>query len=176
MIDGKPDILSVIQRDLDLRQRGRDLWACCPFHEDKTPSFRVSPERQTWWCFGACSTGGDVIDYIVKRDGVSFKDALRTLGIRRGRPARPDPAVVRERERKRAFEAWRRSYLWKLSDQAAEIHRMIREAKADPGVSELVAWNYASAAGELAEIEHRLDILCSRDGEAIDRMYSEVLK
>ena len=53
---------------------------------------------------------------------------------------------------------------------------MIREAKADPGVSELLAWNYAAAAGELAEIEHRLDLLCSRDGEAIDRMYSEVLK
>jgi len=171
MIEAKPDILPVIQHDLELRQRGRDLWACCPFHEEKTPSFRVSPERQSWWCFGACSTGGDVIDYVMRRDGTDFKGALRTLGIRRGRPARPDPAVVREREQRRSFEAWRRSCLRVLSDQAAEIHRIIREAKADPGVSEPLAWNYAAAAGELAAIEHELDILCSRDGEAIQQLY-----
>ncbi len=171
MIEAKPDILGVIQHDLELRQRGRDLWGCCPFHEERTASFRVSPERQTWRCFGACSTGGDVIDYIIKRDGVSFREALQILGIRRGRPARPDPAVIRERERKRAFEAWRWSYLCQLSDQANEIHRIIREAKADPGMSEPLAWQYAGVMGELAEVEHKLDILCSQDVEAIQRLY-----
>ena len=57
-----------------MRQRGRDFWCCCPFHQEKTPSCKVDPSSQTWHCFG-CGEGGDIITYVQKLDGVDFLDA-----------------------------------------------------------------------------------------------------
>lgn len=51
--------------------------ACCPFHKEKTPSFVYYPKENRWWCFGACGEGGDVLDFIIKRDGVSLPEAIR---------------------------------------------------------------------------------------------------
>jgi len=82
--------------------------------------------------------------------------------------------VIRERERRRSFERWRWSYLCQLSDQAAEIRRWKREAQADPDMTEPLAWHYAAAAGELAAIEYGMDILCSRDREAMQQLYEVV--
>jgi DNA primase len=61
------------------------LWkACCPFHEERTPSFTVDPRRGTWHCFGACSTGGDQISFIQRFDNLEFWDALEILAARTG--------------------------------------------------------------------------------------------
>lgn len=61
------------------------LWsACCPFHDEKTPSFKVDPRRGTWHCFGACSTGGDQITFLEKLDSLSFFEALEILAARTG--------------------------------------------------------------------------------------------
>ncbi|MDZ4772871.1 MAG: DNA primase [Planctomycetota bacterium] len=61
------------------------LWkACCPFHEERTPSFTVDPRRGTWHCFGACGTGGDQISFIQRFDNLEFKDALEILAARTG--------------------------------------------------------------------------------------------
>lgn len=62
-----------------LRQRGALYWACCPFHQEKTPSFAVDPRRATWRCYGACGEGGDVLSFVERFDGLSFLDALRLL-------------------------------------------------------------------------------------------------
>ena len=58
------DIVEVVGSYVTLRPAGREFKALCPFHNEKTPSFIVTPDRQTWHCFGACATGGDVVDLI----------------------------------------------------------------------------------------------------------------
>ena len=61
------------------------LWvACCPFHEERTPSFKVDPRRQSWNCYGACATGGDVISFLQELDGLGFMEVLEILAARTG--------------------------------------------------------------------------------------------
>lgn len=62
-----------------LRPAGRLLEACCPFHAEKTPSFKIDPERHTWRCYGACATGGDAIDLYMRLNRMEFTDAVRAL-------------------------------------------------------------------------------------------------
>lgn len=73
------DIVQLIGSSVKLARKGRDFWGCCPFHSEKSPSFKVSPERQMYYCFG-CKEKGDVFDFVMKRDRVEFIDALRSLG------------------------------------------------------------------------------------------------
>src|SRR3954468_5392166 len=73
------DIVELIGRSVALKRRGKDFVGLCPFHQEKTPSFHVSPGKQYFHCYG-CKEGGNAIDFVIKRDRVEFKDALRTLG------------------------------------------------------------------------------------------------
>src|SRR4051812_12554587 len=78
------DIVSVVERYVQLTRTGRTFKALCPFHQEKTASFNVSPERGTsgtWKCFG-CGKGGNAIDFVMEKEGVDFKTALRTLADR----------------------------------------------------------------------------------------------
>lgn len=62
-----------------LRRHGRDLVGLCPFHDDNEPSLVISPEKNLWHCLGACQTGGSVIDWVMRRNGVSFRHAVELL-------------------------------------------------------------------------------------------------
>lgn len=62
-----------------LEKRGKDYVGCCPFHEDRTPSFVISPEKNLWNCLGACGEGGDVIAFVQKAEGVSFRHAVELI-------------------------------------------------------------------------------------------------
>ncbi len=75
------DLVDLFSERTQMRQRGRDFWCCCPFHQEKTPSCKVDPTTQTWHCFG-CGEGGDAITYIRKLDDVDFVDAVRFLARR----------------------------------------------------------------------------------------------
>jgi DNA primase len=77
------DIVEVISSYLTLKKAGANLKTNCPFHTEKTPSFMVSPERQTFRCFG-CNTGGDVFTFIEKMEGIDFYNALKLLADRAG--------------------------------------------------------------------------------------------
>lgn len=66
-------------RGIELKRHGKDYLGRCPFHDDKTPSLVVSPDKNLWHCLGACNVGGSVIDFVMKMDGVSFRHAVELL-------------------------------------------------------------------------------------------------
>ena len=83
-IKARLDIAEVISGYVSLQRSGRAFKACCPFHQERTPSFYVNPERQSWHCFGACATGGDVFGFIMKAENLEFKEALQRLAQQAG--------------------------------------------------------------------------------------------
>src|SRR3954463_1661894 len=73
------DIVALIGQSVALKRRGKDFVGLCPFHQEKSPSFKVDPGKQYFYCFG-CKASGNAIDFVMKRDRVEFVDAMRTLG------------------------------------------------------------------------------------------------
>lgn len=97
-IKNRLDIVDVIQdAGVQLRKSGHNWSGFCPFHPNtRTPSFYVFPDSQSWHCFGACSEGGDVITFVMKKNGWDFKEALAELARRANVPLdeyRPKDAV-----------------------------------------------------------------------------------
>ena len=80
----KTDIAEVIGQYTKLTKSGRTLKALCPFHSEKHASFFVYPEQQSWHCFGACNTGGDVFSFLMKKENLDFGESLRLLADKAG--------------------------------------------------------------------------------------------
>lgn len=80
----KVDLVSFISEYIPLKKMGRNFKAICPFHNEKTPSFIVSPERQIWHCFGGCNKGGDIYTFLMEYENLEFIEALRILAKRTG--------------------------------------------------------------------------------------------
>ena len=82
-VQNSADIVSIIGEYTKLERRGSDWWGCCPFHNEKTASFHVEPDKKFYYCFG-CHVGGDVIKFIMEQEKVSYSDAIATLAKRTG--------------------------------------------------------------------------------------------
>jgi DNA primase len=95
----KIDIVSFIQEFLSLKKAGRNFKANCPFHNEKTPSFMVNPERQRWHCFG-CGKGGDVYSFLIEYERLEFPEALRLLSKRTGIELKRHPAQIGQNSKK----------------------------------------------------------------------------
>ena len=79
----KNEIVSVISSYVELKPKGKKLWACCPLHGEKTPSFSVSPDKQLFYCFG-CHAGGTVVQFIMDIERLTYPEAIRFLADRAG--------------------------------------------------------------------------------------------
>jgi DNA primase len=82
-LNGKLDAIAVVEEYVRLEKRGGRYWGCCPFHNEKTPSFTVDPDRKLYYCFG-CHKGGTVLDFVMEMDKLSFPEAVETLAKRSG--------------------------------------------------------------------------------------------
>ena len=101
-IKGRLPVADVVGETVQLRKAGTTLKGLCPFHGEKTPSFVVTPARETWHCFG-CSKHGDIFTFVMERDSLAFPEALKVLAARAGveideRTKREDAHNARLRE------------------------------------------------------------------------------
>jgi len=92
---------AVVGRRVKLTRAGRELKGCCPFHNEKSPSFFVNDEKAFYHCFG-CGVHGDVIRFVVEQEGLSFRDAVASLAAEAGLPMPVESAASREREQAQA--------------------------------------------------------------------------
>jgi len=105
----RTDIAEVIGARVPLRRSGRELAGRCPFHEEKTPSFTVSPQKQFYHCFG-CGAHGTVIGFLMAIDRLDFREAIAELAQRAGMTLPQETPQAHESERRwpRCTRCWRR--------------------------------------------------------------------
>jgi DNA primase len=131
------DIVQVVSEYVKLQKSGRNYKSACPFHSEKTPSFFVFPERQSWHCFGACSTGGDIFSFVMKKEGIDFAQALRLLAAKAGVP------LVDQTTPQRQAQDKAKERLSEINEVAAEYYH---HALLNASVAE-TARNYIAGRG-----------------------------
>jgi DNA primase catalytic core len=89
-IKNKVDIIEIVAESVQLTRKGQKYWGLCPFHDEKTASFSVNPDRQSFYCFG-CRANGDAIDFIQKINHLTFQEARNWLASRAGITAFDSP-------------------------------------------------------------------------------------
>lgn len=111
------DLVALVQETVELKPRGNtDLWGCCPFHGEKTPSFHVIPSTQVWHCFG-CGEGGDAFTYVMKREGLSFPESIRYLADRAG--------IELEEDRSFKRSGTKRNRLIEVCEETSEFYHTL---------------------------------------------------
>ena len=110
------DIVEIVSPYTDLQQRGQDYWGNCPFHDERTPSFKVNPRDKLYYCFG-CEASGDVFRFVEEQEGLDFASAVESLGERTGVELKREDEDPRAEERRR-----RKAKLWELLERTAKFY------------------------------------------------------
>ena len=129
-IKSRLPVTEIVGETVTLKKAGSTWKGLCPFHTERTPSFTVSPERESWHCFG-CGEHGDIFTFVMKRDGLEFREALNKLAERAGvevsaRGAREDRQRKRLRDALESAIAWYREVL-RQARQAEPARRYLAE-------------------------------------------------
>jgi DNA primase len=112
----KIDIITFLSEFIPLKKAGRNFKAPCPFHQEKSPSFVVSPDRQIWHCFG-CGKGGDVYSFLMEYEHIEFPEALRTLAQRAG--------IELVQDRQFAGTNTKKEQIYKINAASAEFYHYV---------------------------------------------------
>ena len=184
----------VVSEYVPLKQKGRRYWGCCPFHNEKTPSFSVDTEAQMYYCFG-CHKGGTVINFVMDMERMEFMDAVRLLAERAHMevPAfsrRPGEPRVTQDDRERMYEANRAAaryfydllwtgegaealnYLYGRGLNDADIRRFGLGA-APKGWDGL--FRHLTEAGFSEETLEKAGLIVRRDGQSFDMFRGRVM-
>jgi len=116
-IKQKIDLVDFISQHISLKRAGRNFKALCPFHQEKTPSFIVSPERQIWHCFGACNDGGDIFKFLMKWENIDFYSALKILAQKAG--------IKLEKFRVQSSEFREKEKIYEINHLASELYHYL---------------------------------------------------
>jgi len=137
----RTDIVEVVDKRVSLKKTGKNYQACCPFHNEKTPSFSVQPERQFYYCFG-CGAGGNAIGFVMNFDHVDFPQAVEILARDAGLEV---PREESKAEHRRQSE---HSKLFEALDMANKFFQ--RQLRQHPGRHRAI--DYLTSRGVVGEI------------------------
>lgn len=188
------DLVAVVGERVPVKQKGRDFWCCCPFHQEKTPSCKIDPALQRWHCFG-CGEGGDVFTFIQKSEDLTFPEAVRRLAER----AHID---IAEEPGRPSVPASRKARLKEICIRTAEFYhtQLMRGKGPEPDAARAYLagrgfggdvpkkWNLGFAPGRGALVRHLSGLgfkgdemiaanvaLDGRDGRLRDRFFNRVM-
>ncbi len=185
------DVLALVGETVELRQRGNSFWGCCPFHQEKSPSFHVDPQTGLWKCFG-CGESGDIFAYVMKRESLDFPDAIRYLADRAGIELNEERGANRGPRRNRlveALEAAEEFYCTMLLRGRGEGPAAGRSYLAGRGFGQKVcrSWRLGYAPGNGRLVSHlraqgftaaelvAADLALENRGRLRDRFYERVM-
>ncbi len=186
------DLVAVVSERVVLKQKGRLFWGNCPFHGEKTPSFKIDPATQLWHCFG-CGLGGDVFGYVMRTENVEFPDSVRILA---------DRANIELHEQEGGVPRSHKERLVAACDEAAQYYHKVLTGSRDSSAAQArdyltkrgfgsdVAkdWTLGFAPGRGALVKHLSEkgfsademvganlALKGDDGRLKDRFYGRVM-
>ncbi|QFT53333.1 DNA primase [Microbulbifer sp. THAF38] len=144
----RADIVELVDSRVKLRKTGKNYSACCPFHDEKTPSFTVSPDKQFYYCFG-CGANGNAIGFLMEYDRLPFPEAVEKLAATRGLEVPREQLAPGQEKRQRESQS-----LYQLAEKAAEFYR--EQLRSHPAAGSAVA--YLRNRGLSGEIARDFDI------------------
>jgi DNA primase len=151
----RADIVEVVGDYVPLKKKGQNMWACCPFHGEKSPSFSVSPAKQIYKCFG-CGKAGDPIQFIMDIEGIGFQEAIRHLAGKYGIEVEEDETRTPEQN----LEQNERESLFIVTNFAKDF--FVKNLQTEEGRS--IGLSYFKERGFSQQIIEKFDLGYALDG------------
>ena len=139
----RADIVEVVDSRVKLRKTGKNYSACCPFHDEKTPSFTVSPDKQFYYCFG-CGANGNAVGFLMEYDRLPFPEAVEKLAASQGLEVPREQLAPGQEKRQRESQS-----LYQLTEKAADFYR--QQLRAHPSAGRAIGYlKQRGLSGEIA--------------------------